>query len=124
MLEERVPALGLGGLGDGLVLGVKARPAFEFVLCSTEGLVGGGLGSGVGEHPRQHLSGRSRVVGVIVAGLGVRVVDGVDVETICFAPSGGGDIEDFSGRVGRDESVGRPDGATLGAMESSTCSAT
>ena len=38
VIEERVPALGLGGLGDGLVLGVQARPAFGVVLCSAESL--------------------------------------------------------------------------------------
>ena len=116
-LKERVPALGLGGLGEWsgtrragspssrhrAVLGGESRgrrlsaPVLASTLASTS-------------------RARLRVAGADVAGLGVRVISGVDVEQIRLAASCGRDVEGFSGGAGRNECVGGPDGAALGAM--------
>ena len=74
------------------------------------------VGALVAQYADEHLCGRYRFGCLVVGGLGVRVVVGVDVEAVGLAASRGQDVERLAGGGRRDQGVSGVNRATLSPM--------
>jgi hypothetical protein len=116
MLEDPVPAVGLGERSDGLVLGIKGGPASSLVAGSSNGLMCREVSAFVGQHSCKDLAGISGGLSAFVPGARIGVVRRVDIQVVSVSSASGRDVEGLPTRGGRHHDVGGVDGAALGSM--------